>query len=287
MSEELEARKKLTFEQAEGVEPLPPQLALKEVSKALRAALWHVIYESMKRDLKYPDSGGRPWIAGAWEKVLRKKHVYIDHNPSDEFDRDAKFCIECVKTIILDGDYIKIFGFLQFVLRERVLHPSFAEGIRLTLIKYKAAYRLIDGDTIMPMNSEEEAATLQRVFMELSGSVFGASRTHLKNAAAELTAGNYAASVRESIHAVESIARKLDPDAQSLGQALNALAKNNHLHPALLKGMGNFYGWTNDEQGIRHALIDDAKVKVDEHDALYMLGSCSAFVSYLKNKGSV
>jgi hypothetical protein len=33
-------RKKLTFEQAEGAEPLPTQLKLKELSPLLRSALW-------------------------------------------------------------------------------------------------------------------------------------------------------------------------------------------------------------------------------------------------------
>ena len=40
-------RKKLSFEQAEGVEPLPAQLKLKEVSPRLRAALWRVVHDSL------------------------------------------------------------------------------------------------------------------------------------------------------------------------------------------------------------------------------------------------
>jgi hypothetical protein len=41
-------RKRLTFEQAEGVESLPAQLKLKELSPLLRSAIWAVIYEDMK-----------------------------------------------------------------------------------------------------------------------------------------------------------------------------------------------------------------------------------------------
>lgn len=40
-------RKRLTFEEAEGIEPLPSQLQLKELSPQLRAKLWKVILESM------------------------------------------------------------------------------------------------------------------------------------------------------------------------------------------------------------------------------------------------
>ena len=42
--------------------------------------------------------------------------------------------------------------------------------------------------------------------------------------------------------------------------------------------------YTNDEKGIRHALLDDGTAKVDEADALFTLGACAAFVSYLINK---
>jgi hypothetical protein len=41
------------------------------------------------------------------------------------------------------------------------------------------------------------------------------------------------------------------------------------------------YGYTSDENGIRHASVFDPKAKVDETDALFMLGACASFVSYL------
>jgi hypothetical protein len=56
------------------------------------------------------------------------------------------------------------------------------------------------------------------------------------------------------------------------------------IHPALGKGFGSLYGFTSDEKGIRHALLDKPGAEVDETDALYMVGSCAAFVSYLINK---
>jgi hypothetical protein len=43
-------------------------------------------------------------------------------------------------------------------------------------------------------------------------------------------------------------------------------------------------GYTSDENGIRHALLDDGTAKVDETDALFMIGACAAFVSYLLSK---
>jgi hypothetical protein len=51
------------------------------------------------------------------------------------------------------------------------------------------------------------------------------------------------------------------------------------LHSALKKGFSSIYGYTSDNDGIRHALTQDSNC--DQEDAKYMLVSCSAFVNYL------
>jgi hypothetical protein len=53
---------------------------------------------------------------------------------------------------------------------------------------------------------------------------------------------------------------------------------------ASLKAAERAVKCTSDEKGIRHPLLDDGTAKVDETDALFMLGACAAFVSYLINK---
>ena len=68
------------------------------------------------------------------------------------------------------------------------------------------------------------------------------------------------------------------------GKALAKLEAKTNMHGALKKGFLAIYGFTSDEQGIRHALLDKDAPDVDEVDALFMIGACSAFVSYLINK---
>jgi hypothetical protein len=70
----------------------------------------------------------------------------------------------------------------------------------------------------------------------------------------------------------------------ALNGALARLENPAKIHPALKRGFGNLYGYTSDESGIRHALLDDGTANVDEADALFMIGACAAFVSYLINK---
>jgi hypothetical protein len=45
------------------------------------------------------------------------------------------------------------------------------------------------------------------------------------------------------------------------------------------------YAYTNTEQGIRHALLTESEAQVGQDEAIFMLGACSALVSYLVARG--
>jgi hypothetical protein len=117
----------------------------------------------------------------------------------------------------------------------------------------------------------------------LGASSLAGSREHLKLAIGELTNGNFADCVRESIHAVESAVRVLEPSGD-FSKALSRLEQKTNIHGAMKKGFVALYGFSSDEQGIRHPLLDKEAPTVDEADALFMIGACSAFLSYLVNK---
>jgi hypothetical protein len=273
-SDPLAWRKALTFEQAEGAAPLPAQLKPKEISRQLRVKLWHVLYAHMH------GSVDRNSFCGDWENVLFDMHVDYHSRMPDEFNNNARFIIAELKTIFETGDYITVFGTLQWFLRHARCPLWLSEQISGELAAAGAAYHVVDGDTIAPIGSEAERDTLMRTFVDLAASEFNGARAHLRKAAEELTAGRYADSVRESIHAVESVARLLEPTGD-FSKALSRLEKSAKIHGAMRAAFGSLYGYTSDEMGIRHPLLDDATAKVDEADALFMIGACAAFVSYL------
>jgi hypothetical protein len=95
--------------------------------------------------------------------------------------------------------------------------------------------------------------------------------------------GQYTDSIRDSIHAVESTARTLAP-SKSLSEALASLEKAVATHGGLKAGFNSIYGYTSDEKGIRHPLLDKDAASVDETDALFMFSACAAFISYLVGK---
>jgi hypothetical protein len=187
-----------------------------------------------------------------------------------------------VKNLFMQGSYVEVYDWLQFVMKY-LKDESFSRSIESILSYCRAPYRVVEQFVIFPTASEEDAATIKAAFADLENAGLEGAREHLKTAVQHVSGGNYADSVRESIHAVESVAKTLEPSAE-LSKALAKLEGSASIHGGLKKAFLAIYGYTSDEKGIRHALIDDANAKVDEADALFMIGACAAFVSYLINK---
>ena len=203
---------------------------------------------------------------------------------ADDFANKAKGLIKETRDIFENGDYVAIFGWLEFVLKHPACPPNVADNIDGNLRFCRAAYRVVEHRVICPIASDAEHASIVKAFADLAATQFNGARAHLGKAASHLTAGAYADSVRESIHAVEAVCRTLDPSADILSKALKKLEQKISIHPAMKNGFTSLYAYTSDEKGIRHALLDDSTAKVDETDALFMFGACAAFVSYLINK---
>lgn len=66
----------------------------------------------------------------------------------------------------------------------------------------------------------------------------------------------------------------------TLPDALKALERGDRLHTALKDGFVKLYGYSSDEQGIRHAMLDEPNISAA--DARFFLLSCTFFVNYLK-----
>lgn len=279
------SRKTLTFEQAEGVERLPTQLQLKEITKELRARIWRVIVHSLNQyqesdgDILYP----KFFVGGPWLQILYDKHVERDFALADEFVRSFDRQRDALKKVITEGDYVRVLGFLQFAMRHPKCPYGLPSAINEVLEDVRAAYRVVDNDTIVPVGSQAEARTIEQAFVDLSATEFHGARIHLRNAGVQLTEGHYSSSIRESIHAVESVARLLEPHAD-LSRALAKLERSAKIHGAMKSGFLSLYGYTSDEEGIRHALLEQDAPSADETDALFMMGACASFVSYLINK---
>ena len=119
---------------------------------------------------------------------------------------------------------------------------------------------------------------------ELTEAGLEGSASHLRQSAECINRRKWADSIRESIHAVESVTVMIAPNANGLSIALRSLERRVAFHPALKKAILSLYGYTSDEKGIRHALLDEGEARVDGDDAVFMLGACASFASYLWRK---
>jgi hypothetical protein len=277
-------RKKLTFAQAEGAEPLPSQLKRTDISQQLESLIWVNLYDRLMRSMNRSSEGfGQPFVQGVWKNILTDYHVYALHKPVDEFESGGVAVISTVKAIIFSKNYVKFFSFLQYILRHRQCPMDFANNVSNSLEQAHAYFRLVSKDTFVPLTTDEEMQSVKQAFTDLAPPGLSGAKLHLQNAADALAKGLYADSIRESIHSVESVARILAPSS-SLSESLRMLEKPLHVHRALKAAFTSLYEYTSDEKGIRHPLLGKGTANVDEFDAIFMLGACAAFISYLIGK---
>ena len=137
-----------------------------------------------------------------------------------------------------------------------------------------------------PRATKEQGDTTRKAIETLREENMHGASTHLRQAAEHINAQQYADSIADSIHAVESVARVIDPKAnKALVPALKSLEDAGLLkHPALREAFRKLYGYTSDEQGIRHALINQTAADVGLDEAIFMFGACASFAAYLAHK---
>ena len=276
--------RQISFSQAHGYEEIPGPLRLGELPREARTRIWNLFFVHLDSSKATDDVFGGSWIGRGWRHVLRDVHAKFHVSALDEWDSDFRPACKKLREYIEARPFNKVFDLIQFVLRHRQCPPEFARKMQHTFSECRLAYRIdiARPPTIYPAATPEEGRAIADALGTLRQAGMHGSAAHLRNAAEHVSAGDWAGSVRESIHAVESVARQLDPDAaKTAAPALSALEKRGALHPALKRALNTLYGYTSDEQGIRHALLDQSKAQVGRDEAVFMLGACAAFASYL------
>ena len=177
--------------------------------------------------------------------------------------------------------WYEVYDFVEYTLNYMGNVKEIA-GINQVLERELSGYRFVGG-YITDITSKQELVMLEST---LADDEFPIVNAHLKRALALMSnkrEPDYRNSVKESISAVESLARKIaNKSNASLGDALNILGRSNTIHPALKKSFASLYGYTSDANGIRHAFSDETDIT--PADAKFFLLSCTSFINYLKSK---
>ena len=275
-----------TFSQAHGYEAMPAMLKLGQLDDKARTRIANVLTDHVDR-CQYHEWHSS--LVGKYMAVISRDlhcHHHVRSVDSWSNDRDcvAKQFQDDVNKLLFN----RVFDMIQFIMRHRECPSSLINDIKTTFSDSNLAYAIDDSSspTIIPMATKAEGESILSSLRELTDAGLEGSASHLRKSSECINSSQWADSVRESIHAVESTAQKIDPSANGLKSALQSLENRVEFHPALKKAIISLYGYTSDEKGIRHALLNNDEARVDRDDAVFMLGACAAFASYLWRKHS-
>ena len=267
------------FSQRTGLEPIPSQLKLGEVYIELRRLLYCYISLEIDRESYTPYSSAV--FKDKWQRVAMDLHVLFFKRPADKFDYGAYENKQRLSDFIQRANIGELFNLVEFFVRHRGCSGELKSELAGAFVTARAAYRVFDNTYIAAIGTEEQAAAFERAIADAEANNATAARKQLIAAGVALRNSDWAGSLRESIHAVEAMAVRLAPGTDTLGAALKVLEQRGHLHGGLKAAFGSLYGYSSDEEGVRHALVFGDEAQVDEADALFMLGACASFVSYL------
>ena len=109
----------------------------------------------------------------------------------------------------------QVFDLVQFLMRHPHCPADFVSELSAIFAVCQLAYVIDAGPpaTIVPAATREEGDAIVDSLNALRSDGLTASASHLRSASECINVGDWAGSVRESIHAVESVARKIAPGA--------------------------------------------------------------------------
>lgn len=196
-------------------------------------------------------------------------------------------------------EYNRVYDFIEAVIETLFDHPSLSYGVRdidlkrvqvIAVRKYRQLLRdenqpfQLYKNKLIPFVSDLELSEIERA----TATDYDSVDKHIEKAwtlFSNRKSPDYENSIKESISAVEAICCTITgmTGKATLRKAINKLESSGvHIHHGLVNAFSSLYGYTCDENGIRHGGIDFTNAPAE--DAKYMLISCSAFVNYLIEK---
>jgi hypothetical protein len=274
----------MKFSQRIGKTESIKQLQIDSVDEDLKNGLWNILkiyaLDKLSTYRHSLNSEFDVFCSIMWHNYYK---LPIDTIPSHEANAQ-KF----IRNSFFNGQWYDVYDHLEFIANinyQKLAIDSYnlKKCCNEIFEREFSGYRFID-DKISPITNENEVQEIENAIQQ-SGhftSLKGAN-IHLKSALEKLSdkkAPDYRNSIKESISAIESVAKAISKNAKdSLGAALDKIKGKIKLHAALERGFKQLYGYTSDSDGIRHALMEDHNC--DFEDAKYMLVSSSAFINYL------
>lgn len=278
-------------------------LQIGTMNQDLKMGLWNAFYinfiDAMKSETVY---GGVPTSFKSFTKEL---WCFFLKKPADSIPYNIDDFAKKVESWFFYSTWEEIYDFLEAVVRlpsplQRPYQPILPSGLMLpsgiekfigtctsVLEECSAGYRFI-GKEITPISDKNELKEITDALAATQGMTQQGVHIQLSKAQAKLADRlnpDYEGSMKDSISAVEALAAIITAQKKPLlSDALDKINEKIEIHPALKKALDSLYGYTSDEEGVRHGMIKGSKC--DLEDAKFMLSTCAAFINYLISKAT-
>jgi len=250
------------------------------MDEALRNSLWNVLdmYLWTSNDYLYTDGYRKPLIMhlsqSLWFKFYKEP---LDTRPDSGIN-----ILREIRKRYFHYEWYEAYDFIEFVATFYIKDKKIEMYLNKVLEREMSAFRIISG-TITDIIDQQEIEMIQKA---LTDDQYSAVTAHLKRAFelySDRENPDYRNSIKESISAVESLAKIITgSEKATLSDVLKVLEKDKKIHGALQKGFSSLYGYTSDEDGVRHAMLNEPNLSAA--DAKYFMLSCTSFVNYLKSQ---
>lgn len=266
------------FSQRKGLTAVAQAIQTEGMSEELRNSIWNALDQFLWQ------RNGFLQVQHGQAQMYSFSHALWFHFfklPADQRPDYPLAILNEIRKFFFGCEWYQVYDFLEWVVSYLEKDGAkYEELFNVIFARELAGYRFVGG-TIVDITDKQEISMLEQA---IDDSQFSGAAAHLKRALellADRKSPDYRNSIKESISAVEGVARIISGSPKAtLGEALKVLEKGGKIHPALKDGFLKLYGYTSDAQGIRHAMLDEPNVT--QADARFMLLSCTSFVNYLK-----
>ena len=278
----------MRFSERYGHKKVRDIVQIESIDEPLKNALWSLLKVHIWDQVRASTGiyGGYYISAGTNREVYALcNRLWFNYfkKPLDKLDHDWSEVLQQLRTYFFKCEWYELYDFIEFCANnyERYqFKERFTSSCNAALEKEMSAYRFIDG-LISQITEQEQLDEIEKALEDSRGPV----HTHLRRSLELLSSRetpDYRNSIKESVCAVESLVGLVLGSKGTLGQLIKRLEDEINLHPALKTSFSSLYGYTSDEGGIRHALLESENIRFE--DAKFFMVVCSAFINFVESK---
>lgn len=252
-------------------------IQIENMTPDLRNRIWNIYRANIIADVVYIETNHLEELMDFFGKACTSINDDIELKTTVEIFYETWF-----NAVPWYRIYDFIEKYLSFLTKEDRKKES--KKFNNVLEEENAGYRIVS-EQVVPITDKNEIESIEKA----QKSNYESVNMHLKKAMqlfSRRPQPDYENSIKESISAVEAMCCIITDSSganATLGKTLKKLKDNGvYIHPAMENAFSSLYGYTSDENGIRHGGIDFSNAPAE--DAKFMLVSCSAFVNYLIEK---